>query len=321
MKLEYIGNGRKYKQLSSEERGKIEAYLTLNYSISEIAKMMKRSKSTVSEEIKRGKYNGKYIARIAQDRSRKRRSESHKHSKWRNIKLLHFIEKRLKKKWSPEIISMEWEKNTGETFSHTSIYTIIKKHRPEWKKLLVHTGKRKKQNACVRKIQNRVSIEKRPAIVDSRKRFGDWEVDTVLSCRGGKAGLAVFVERKSRFYCLAKIKDKSAGEMLAATIKTLKNQEVKTMTYDNGTENANHELANNLLNCKSFFCNAYHSWEKGLIENRNKILRQFFPKGTNFDLIPEDEIRRVQNAINDRPMKALNWNSPANVFLRLRSGY
>lgn len=110
MKLEYIGNGRKYKQLSSEERGKIEAYLTLNYSISEIAKMMKRSKSTVSEEIKRGKYNGKYIARIAQDRSRKRRSESHKHSKWRNIKLLHFIEKRLKKKWSPEIISMEWKK-------------------------------------------------------------------------------------------------------------------------------------------------------------------------------------------------------------------
>ena len=93
------------------------------------------------------------------------------------------------------------------------------------------------------------------------------------------------------------------------------------MTYDNGTENINHELANNLLNCKSFFCNAYHSWEKGSIENRNKILRQFFPKGTNFDLISEDEILKVQNKINDRPMKALNWHSPADVFLRLRSGY
>lgn len=321
MGSKYIGNDGKYKQLSSEERGKIEAYLTLNYSISKIAKMMERSKSTISEEIKRGKYNGRYTAKIAQDRSRKRRNESHKHSKWRNTKLLHFIERRLKKKWSPEIISVEWKKNTGETFSHTSIYTIIKKHRPEWKKLLVHKGKRKKQKASAGKIQNRVSIEKRPKIVDSRKRFGDWEVDTVLSCRGGKACLAVFVERKSRFYCLAKIKDKSAGEMLAATVKTLKNQKVKTMTYDNGTENVNHELANKLLNCKSFFCNAYHSWEKGSIENRNKILRQFFPKGTNFDLIPDDEIRRVQSAINDRPMKALNWHSPADVFLRLRSGY
>ena len=100
MGSEYIGNDGKYKQLSSEERGKIEAYLTLNYSISEIAKMMKRSKSTISEEIKRGKYNGRYTAKIAQDRSRKRRNESHKHSKWRNIRLLHFIERRLKKKWS-----------------------------------------------------------------------------------------------------------------------------------------------------------------------------------------------------------------------------
>lgn len=93
------------------------------------------------------------------------------------------------------------------------------------------------------------------------------------------------------------------------------------MTYDNDSENINHELVNNLLNCKSFFCNAYHSWEKGSIENRNKILRQFFPKGTNFDLISEDEILKVQNKINDRPMKALNWHSPAEVFLRLRSGY
>ena len=117
------------------------------------------------------------------------------------------------------------------------------------------------------------------------------------------------------------MKDKSAGEMMAATMKTLKNQGVKTMTYDNGTENANHSLVNKLLNCQSFFCSAYHSWEKGSIENRNKILRQFFPKGTNFDLISDDEIRRVQNVINNRPMKVLNWHSPSEVFSRVRSGY
>ena len=133
--------------------------------------------------------------------------------------------------------------------------------------------------------------------------------------------MAVFVERKSRRYRIIKIKDKSAAEMLAATIKALKNQKVTTLTYDNGTENVYHEVANKALNCKSFFCNAYHSWEKGAIENRNKILRQFFPKGTNFDLISERQILKVEKLINARPMKALNWHSPAEVFDRLRSGY
>ena len=311
----------KYKQLSPEERGNIEAYLRLNCSISKIARMMNRSKSTISAEIKRGKYKGKYTASTAQNKSERRRSKSHKHAKWRNVNLLHFIERRLKKKWSPEIIAEEWRKFSGKTFTHTSIYTVIKKHRPEWRKLLIHRGKRKKSKGYVGKISNRVGIEKRPAIVDRRRRFGDWEADTVLSCRGGKSCLAVFVERKTRLYLLAKMKDKSAKEMQIATLNTLKNQEVKTVTYDNGTENANHESVNKLLNCKSFFCNAYHSWEKGSVENRNKILRQFFPKGTNFDLISEKEIRRVQNEINNRPMKALNWHSPAEVFKRIRSGY
>ena len=320
MTEEYIENTKKYKQLSAEDRGKIEAYCTIGYSISKIARLINRSKSTVCEEIKKGKYNGKYTADIAQKRAQKRRKESHKHTKWMNTDLLHFIEKSLKIKWSPEIISYVL-KTKGVNFSHTSIYNVIKKHRPEWRKLLANKGKKLKHAASVEKIPNRVGIEKRPKIVDSRKRFGDWEVDTVLSCRGGKAGLAVFVERKSRLYRIVKIKDKSAAEMLAATLKALKNQKVTTLTYDNGTENIYHELANKALKCKSFFCNAYHSWEKGAIENRNKILRQFFPKGTNFDLISERQILKVEKLINARPMKALNWHSPAEVFDRLRSGY
>ena len=313
----------KYKRLTAEERGKIEAYNGEGFSISKISKLMKRSKSTIFDELRRGKYNGKYQAHIAQNRALRRRQESHKHTKWRDTRLQHFIFKCLKNKWSPEIISVECRKQIGRKFSHTSIYNLIRRHRPEWLKLLIHRGKRRKQthSASVGKIPNRVSIAKRPEIVNSRKRFGDFEVDTVLSCRGGKSCLAVFVERKSRMYFLAKMKDKSANQMFLATIKTLKNQKVKTMTYDNGSENAKHEQINKLLNCKSFFCNAYHSWEKGAIENRNKILRQFFPKGTNFDLISDDEILTVQTMINDRPMKALNWLSPSCVFSQLRSGY
>ena len=178
-----------------------------------------------------------------------------------------------------------------------------------------------RHKASADKILNCVNIENRNKIVDLRRRFGDWEADTVVSCRDGKFCLAVFIERKSRLYRLAKMQDKSAGEMLATTIRMLKNQEVKTMKYDNGTENANHEFANNILNCKSFFCNAYHNWEKGSIENRNKNLRQFFPKGTNFNLISDAEILKVQTMINDRPMKTLKWHSLANVFSRLHSGY
>lgn len=312
-----------YNQLSEIERGMIEAYLEEGESISEIARTLKRSKSTISEEIKRGKYNGKYMAHIAQNRCLKRRRESHKHTKWRNTDLLHFIDTHLKQKWSPEIISVKWKEKTGKNFSHTSIYNLIKKHRPEWQKWLIHKRKRRRSHKgpLAGKIPNRRNISERPEVVNLRQRFGDFEVDTVLSCKGVKTCLAVFVERKTRMYFLAKMKDKSASEMLGAVVKTLKGIEVKTMTYDNGTENTKHEEINEILNCKSFFCNAYHSWEKGSIENRNKILRQFFPKGTNFNLISEEQISKIQEMINNRPMKLLGWKTPADLFSSFRSGY
>ena len=148
-------------------------------------------------------------------------------------------------------------------------------------------------------IPNRVDISQRSSDVNLRNEERHYEADTVLSSKGGKVCLAVFVERKTRMYFLQKIKDKSAGEMLSATMKVFRDSKefgplkVLSITYDNGTENANHELVNRMLNCKSFFCAPYHSWEKGQIENRNKILRQFFPKGTNFDLISDKEIHNI----------------------------
>lgn len=314
----------KYSQLSAEERGKIEVYLEMNISISEISKRINRSKSTVSEEIRRGKYNGRYRAEIAQNRCKKRRCNSHKYTKWRDPALLRFIEQNLKKRWSPEIISIKWKEKTGRSFSHTSIYTLIKKHRPEWKKWLIYGKKRRRSDSSqsfAGKIPDRVSISERPGEVNLRQRFGDYEADTVLSSKGVKACLAVFVERKSRMYFFAKMKNKTSEEMFSVTVKTLKDKGVKTMTYDNGTENAKHKEINEELGCKSFFCNAYHGWEKGSIENRNKILRQFFPKGTNFGLIPDDEIYKIQEIINNRPMKLLNWRSPPDVFSSLCSGY
>ena len=321
MEIGYNIFWKKYKHLSEAERGQIEAYRSMNLSVSEIARKLGRSKSTISSEIKNGKHNGKYVARIAQKRAFRNSKKSHKYNKWSNSEILYYVCRKLKERLSPEIISHKLFKEKNIKFSPTSIYTLIKKHRPEYAKFLIHRGKKLTHSASVLKIPNRQSIDFRPLITEFRDRFGDWEADTVISARGGKSCLAVFVERLTRMYFIVKMPDKTADSMFKATMKVLKDQVVETITYDNGTENFRHEEVNKLLNCESYFCNPYHSWEKGSIENRNKILRQFLPKGTNFDLISEEEIAIIQNKINSRPMKTLNWSSPADVFSLYRSAY
>ena len=163
----------------------------------------------------------KYRAKIAQKRCIKRRCSSHKHTKWREPELLRFIEQNLKKRWSPEIISVKWKEKTGKNFSHTSIYTLIKKHRPEWKKWLICGRKRRRHDkqSFVGKIPDRISISGRPQEVNLRQRFGDYEADTVLSSKGIKACLAVFVERKTRMYFFAKMKNKTSEEMASCILK------------------------------------------------------------------------------------------------------
>lgn len=163
-------------------------------------------------------------------------------------------------------------------------------------------------------IKNRTDISLRPEIVNKRERFGDFEVDTVMSSKSGKSCIAVAVERKSRYYILRKIPDKSSTSMNNALIDMLNNTTVKTITYDNGSENMKHDELNTLLGCKSYFCRPYCSADKGSIENRNKILRQFLPKKTNFDLISQHRLDIIQNTINNRPMKVLNWNTPYRLF-------
>ena len=130
---EYKQEERKGKHLSAEERGKIEAYWDMGYTISQIARELGRAKSTISVEVRQGKYHGSYQANVAQDRAIKRRKESHKHCKWKDNKLQGFILKCLRMRWSPEIVSAIWKRQTGQSFSPTSLYNFIKKHRPEWK--------------------------------------------------------------------------------------------------------------------------------------------------------------------------------------------
>ena len=200
----------------------------------------------------------------------------------------------------------------GHIISHTTIYTIIKTIRKEWRKFLIYQGKSKyhKGSSGKEQIPYRTDIAMRPVEIV----LGDWEADTVISSRGGKACLAVFAERTSRLYKVVKMPSKSAKSMTDAALEALRGLPVNSITYDNGSENADHWVTNMLLGCCSYFCRPYKSCDKGLVENRNKILRQYLPKGTNLDLISGQELDRIENEINERPLEVLGWLSPNQSF-------
>jgi len=298
----------KFKQLSIAEREEIAIAYENGASINSIARSLGRAASTIAREIKRGKHKAKYRATIAQSRRNQTKNKQNKKSKSNNYELLHQIERMLKDKWSPKIIAQK----LGKIISHQTIYNIIKTIRREWKKYLVYQRKTKyhKGRSQSSGIQFRTDIAERGPII-----FGDWEADTVISSCGGRSCLAVFAEKTTRIYRIVKIENKTAKSMVSATLQALHGLPVNSITYDNGTENSDHWIVNMLLNCASYFCRPYRSTDKPLVENRNKILRQFLPKGTNFDLICDDELSRIEMKINERPLECLGWRSPSEALV------
>jgi IS30 family transposase len=298
-----------YKHLSFEERVRIQTYLSLGWSISKIAINLRRAKSAISNEIARSKTRKfGYKAHLAQKYTNQRLSIPRKPLKSNNPDLMRYIEHCLKRRWSPEIIANTW---TGEPINHTTIYTMTKTIRREWHRYLAYQHKCRYRKGLIKSvIPNRIDISDRPPV----KEFGDFEADTVISSREGKSCIGVFAERTTRLYKVVKMRNKTADEMVNAAWLALSGLPVKTITYDNGTENMKHEKINRIFGCKSYFCRPYCSGDKGLVENRNKMLRLWLPKKTNFDLISENELSRIETEINERPMKCLNWLSPIQAF-------
>ena len=299
----------KFTHLSTFDRAKIELLHKQGKSLSQIAKTLARTKSAIHYELHRYKDPSLYQARIAQIRADCAKRNSKKPSKADHPELMTQIERMIKLRWSPEIIS---HKLIGGTVSHTTIYTMIRTCRREWRKYLIYQKKTKYRKGIRRvgriNIANRTEITERPPV-----RFGDFEADTVVSGRSGHC-LGVFAERTTRLYKLYKMRNKTSEEMVVAATKALSDMPVRSITYDNGGENAGHEDINELLGCKSYFCRPYNSGDKGLIENRNKWLRVWLPKRTRFELITPEELSRIEAAINERPMKCLNWQSPIQAF-------
>ena len=165
------------------------------------------------------------------------------------------------------------------------------------------------------KLKNRVSIDERPAIVDTRQRLGDWEVDTIIG-KGHRHAIVSLTERKSRLALLRKVERKTAQVVADAVIELLKSLPIRThtITADNGKEFADHERIARDLRADVYFAHPYASWERATNENMNGLIRQYFPKKRNFATITEQEIEFVMERLNNRPRKCLGFKSPNQVF-------
>ena len=207
--------------------------------------------------------------------------------------------------------------------SHERIYQFIYQDKENGGKLFEHlrTGKKKykkrygKHKSPKIIIKNKVSIEKRPKIINNRERYGDWEIDTIIG-ENHKGAIVTVVERKSSFILIRKLNGKNADELAQQTIRLMipYKELVHSMTSDNGTELAKHEYIAQKLNAEFYFANPYSSWERGLSEYSDKLIRQYVPKKSNFNQYSIEYLNQVNYKLNNRPKKLLNFGSPINVF-------
>jgi IS30 family transposase len=306
-------------QLSSSQRYKIEALHSLKYSVSEISGKTEIPKCTVSRELSRNSKNGRYDASRAEKLSRARRKRGAYKMKG---ELLMDVDKMLSKQDSPEQISGRLGLENKPKVSPETIYQHVYRDKRAggglYKNLRFGRKKRRKRlgtNDKRGKIPNKTMIAERPAEVEAKARFGDWEGDTIIG--GNHQGVVVtLVERKSKHTLMGKSEDKSAAAVHKVVVDLLQSTTLpkKTITFDNGTEFAFHQLIARDLGTQVYFANPYHSWERGLNENTNGLIRQFIPKKQNLKELDEKVIATVQENLNNRPRKSLGFLTPIEFY-------
>jgi transposase, IS30 family len=306
-------NETKFKYLSDGERSEIEMLRSKGYSIRSIAKVLRRSPNTISYEIKRvpSGYRADYAKQYARTSLKDRRYQ------WLKIEtkplLRQYIMQSLKKHWNPDEISGKLKKDKSYSYvSKSTIYKWLKTIYGERYKQYLYSQRvcRKKRSSNSKcNIPNMISIEKRPKYIDKRKGYGHWESDLIVSSRGSSGGISTHIERKSRFLCAIKVTDLTASEKQKTLVRLTQEFSVKSITFDRGHENVKHHE----LGISTFFCNPYHSWEKGSVENGNKMIRRYLPKRTDLSKITQEELDRIVAIINDKPRKILGYRSAREV--------
>ena len=313
-----------YKQLAREQRYQISILKKAGHNQTYIASMVACHKSTISRELRRNRGQKKYYPKLATERARLRRRRSHCQRitarDWRRV------ERHLRQDWSPEQIHGHLRRTKQSTVSHERIYQYIYADKRSGGTLHSHLRsqkvQRKRYSGYVRRgqIPNRTSIDKRPKIVARKGRLGDWEADTIVGAHH-KGGILSVVERKSKLVRLCKLTSKRASELKQESTKLLRSLKAKvhTITVDNGKEFCEHEAIAKQLQARIYFAHPYASWERGLNENTNGLVRQYFPKKYDFTRITNAELRRVAKRLNNRPRKTLGYRTPNEVFFKQRA--
>jgi IS30 family transposase len=325
---------KKYKQLCLAQRYQIQSLFKIGLSPIRIAEQIGVHRSTISRELKRnipkrGQTAGRYIGEHAQDKT------DHRHAnKPKSVLLTDSLKKRIEgllkyEKWSPELIAKRLSKESEVCVSHETIYKWIwtakhsnhRKH-SRYKKLykhLRHTGRRQKRNNIKDKrgvITGRVGIDKRPEVVNQRSRIGDIEVDLMMGSNH-KSALLVMTDRATLVTMIEKLNSKNADEVYQKMNERLTNfasSWIKTITFDNGKEFAQHAKIAKDINAKTYFTRPYTSQDKGTVENRIGVIRRFFPKKTDLREVSTKRVKEVEKLLNYRPIRKFNYNNPIEVL-------
>jgi len=315
----------KKRKLTLEQRYQISALLKVGTNKAQVAQVIGVARSTISREIKRNKNRYSYDPEQANFKSQKRRSNAKKRKKL-TLQLKQMIKEKIEMDWSPEQVSGFLKKKHLASISYQAIYDFIRKDQRNGGTLYKHLRHKKRRKRYGSKetrgqIKNRVSIDERPDIVNKKERVGDWEIDTVIG-KNHKGALVTIVERKTKFVVIGQIGSKKANEVETITVDVLlpfKNM-VFSITSDNGKEFARHEKISAALGCQFFFAHPYASCERGLNENTNGLIRQYFPKSADLRFVTKDDVCSIADKLNSRPRKSLGFRTPLETFLESMIG-
>lgn len=312
---------RSYTQLTQGKRYEIRILLKAGYSLSKLATIMKVHKSTVSRELRRNRGQKGYRPRQAHEMAVARRYAAPKRIKMTPVMcalINHFI----RQDFSPEQVSGHLARKHGLSISHESIYKHIwsdKRKGGDLYKHLRHSNRKYRKRYGTKQLRgrmkDRVSIDMRPAVVDAKSRLGDWEIDTITG-KNSKGFLITAVERKSKLTLIKRVADRQSDQMAKAIIKMLRpyKQYVLTITADNGKEFSRHSKVSKSLKADVFFAHPFHAWERGLNENTNGLLRQYFPRKMDFRKIDDTATQHAMERLNNRPRKTLRFATPKEIF-------
>lgn len=311
-------------QLTQSDRAVLAQLVELKVPKQEIAKRLDKHRSTIYRELARNTGPCGYIHQEAQQRTDVRRRLGRRPRKMNDPRVRKYVCRRLKQFWSPDQIAGRLERECGrhseQRVSRQTIYTWIHQRSPdernEWRHCFRFGISRRKRRPDAGRLPNAVRIDGRPAIVASRRRYGDWEGDTIVG-RRHTGGLVSLVERKSGFTLLARVLDRRATTVRAAAelrLAALPDSLRRTMTFDNGKEFAEHEQLSAATGLAVYFAQPYAAWQRGTNEHTNGLVRQYVPKGTDFQSTSHRAVAAIESSLNDRPRKRLGYRTPREVI-------